>query len=183
MHLFGYPDPSVISADERCSYAGISPEEFAFLDVEMMSPLLNKMAGAASTHHWHRVGPPSFAGHGVCAADGERWVNRLGDSFWSQQDKSGGFHPNEIGHQLMAQDIFESVEANLGDEPPPSEELPASRPAAQGRHADTGPAGDPGHEAHHRAGHGEGTDGHRDPGARRGEPACRCARRLKTSSP
>ena len=71
-------------------------------------------AAAAASHGWNFVGgiANQFLDHGYAADD--NWVVQILESFGSQKDKDGSFHPNGKGQAVYAAQIYQQLAAALG---------------------------------------------------------------------
>jgi hypothetical protein len=69
-------------------------------------------------HGWHYVDGISedFAGHGYCSS--EPWFRHLSESFFVQGDYKGVVHPNDDGHENIAQHVLETVAVPVPPRPP-----------------------------------------------------------------
>jgi hypothetical protein len=104
--------------------AFINASEARWASEEVVRPLNAKVAAGAAAHGWNLVSgiADAFRGHGYCSSDS--WVVGLEESYASQDNKEGSFHPNRAGHQVYGRLLAASASAKLADlEPAPSDPL------------------------------------------------------------
>ncbi len=118
VYITEYFDPTVdhngawnLSCAANLGQAGLSDSEARWAADHVMGNLNGSVRAAAETYGWHYVGDIAtrFHGHGYCAEDS--YVVQLGDSFSSQSDKNGAFHPNNAGHEIYGERIAQEFEA------------------------------------------------------------------------
>jgi lysophospholipase L1-like esterase len=70
----------------------------------VVAPLNGAVRRAAARHGWQVVGgvQEAYAGHGICAERGQRWIVQIPESLWRGARLSGPLHPNEAGHLATA---------------------------------------------------------------------------------
>lgn len=100
----------------------VSQQEAEFLLENYIRPLNDQLLAAATRHGWRFVAGPedTFAPHGFCNTDNQRWVNTLGDSFARQGNHTGTVHPNINGHRAYADSLIRraTLDFNLPLESP-----------------------------------------------------------------
>src|SRR5262245_55062350 len=88
----------------------ITQAEVTFFRNHLYEPAIEAIQTAARTHDWNYVGGISarFVGHGYCLNDPEKFVVTAFESQVREGELSGAVHPNEAGHQAIA-DRLEQV--------------------------------------------------------------------------
>lgn len=94
--FFGWKDGNISAQESRWAWG------------QVVLPLNNAVARAASVHRWDlvRMGDTS-ALHGYCSAD--RWTTTWEETWNGQGDEMGLLHPNRKGHQQYAAGFVEKL--------------------------------------------------------------------------
>ena len=113
--LTEYPDPThdgTGAVDMSC--LPVTQEEADWAATTVVTGLNAQVRAAAAAHGWTAVTGIGFdfALHGYCAD--ESWFVRLTESFGSQGDPEGSFHPNGRGQNAYAERIVAAVRGKLG---------------------------------------------------------------------
>lgn len=110
IYITEYPD-FFTGADRRicadildAKFDSIDSTEAAWLVGSMLNPLNSAVRRAAKDHGWRVVSgaQSEFKGHGYCTPGVERWIVTLTESYDRQGDTNGTVHPNERGHDQLA---------------------------------------------------------------------------------
>lgn len=82
-----------------CPAGALQNSEWVFLYHNMVVPLNQAVAAAATAHGWHAVDgiASDFRTHGYCAPSDDSWVVKLPESVAAQGDQLGTAHPNFTG--------------------------------------------------------------------------------------
>ena len=99
-----FPDGCVAAAP-------ISQSEWAFFYSDVVVPLNQAVATAASTHGWHLAGgiASAFLTHGYCTSTSQRWIVRVEDSLFIQGNQLGSGHPNLAGQSIYRNSLVNSI--------------------------------------------------------------------------
>ena len=99
-----FPDGCVAAAP-------ISQSEWAFFYTDVVVPLNQAVATAASTHGWHLAGgiASAFLTHGYCTSTSQRWIVRVEDSLFIQGNQLGSGHPNLAGQLIYRNSLANSI--------------------------------------------------------------------------
>ena len=137
-----YVDAVKDDAGALCDYAsmglrslpGLTGAESSYVDSNVVPALAGAIQDAASTHGWTFVDGiySGFTNHGYCADD--HYVVRLEETFLIEGRYQGMVHPNEKGHEVYANAIYNKVRPSLYPNG-------TARRADQAVFADAGPAG------------------------------------------
>ncbi|MEF8789009.1 MAG: GDSL-type esterase/lipase family protein [Haloarculaceae archaeon] len=101
---------------------GISEEDA--LEIKRLGKLLNKQVeDAAERHDWTYVDGvvEGFRGHGYCRGE-DRYFVTWSESTRRQNDHKGVMHPDQSGHEVIADRIVAAMRASPFSRPPPAEE-------------------------------------------------------------
>ena len=97
--------------DGCAAAAPISQSEWAFFYSDVVVPLNQAVATAASTHGWHLAGgiASAFLTHGYCTSASQRWIVRAEDSVFIQGNQLGSGHPNLAGQLIYRNSLVNSI--------------------------------------------------------------------------
>ena len=97
--------------DGCAAAAPISQSEWAFFYSDVVVPLNQAVATAASTHGWHLAGgiASAFLTHGYCTSTSQRWIVRAEDSLFIQGNHLGSGHPNLAGQLIYRNSLANSI--------------------------------------------------------------------------
>jgi hypothetical protein len=152
VHLVEYPDPLRDETGALCDgtqtddelYKNVTLSESTWLGGEVLTPLNRNLQDAAANANvagssWSYVpgAVTSFRRHGICAADGERFMLENHEAIRSQgadndsdpadpagawlrnvvlKTSNGTAHPNNAGHVAVAGPVIRALEAQIDDQ-------------------------------------------------------------------
>jgi len=116
------------------SIPGLSAEESAYIDAQIVPRLTAAIEGATETHGWTFVDGvyAGFTNHGYCAED--HYLVRLTETFQLEGRYHGMVHPNYAGHRVYRDAIHAKLQPSLY----PTGDVAAPRRPDQAAFADAG---------------------------------------------
>jgi hypothetical protein len=122
VYITNYPDAGTDEQGRVCnpdnflldpfrSLFGISRTEWAWTRSTTVPQLNGAVNAGATAQGWRAVtGVASgFFRHGYCAANGDRWIRRIDESFSRQNNEKGTMHPNSTGHAFIRDRIVSVI--------------------------------------------------------------------------
>ena len=102
-------DATPIFSSIRAQPPGIWRDELIWADTHAATELAATMRTATETHGWRFVDDIASRSrrHGYCSS--ESWVVRLQQTFFSQGDSNGAYHPNPAGTAVYADVIADAI--------------------------------------------------------------------------